>query len=32
MFALPMMHMRITDHTTEAFDEEEEDESMPPRY
>ena len=31
MFALPMMHMRIKDHTTETFDDDDDDLS-PPRH
>jgi len=32
VFALPMMHMRIEDHTTDAFDDYDEDSSsVPPR-
>ncbi|KAF9650654.1 MFS general substrate transporter, partial [Thelephora ganbajun] len=31
VFALPMMHMRIKDHTTDAFDYDEDSSSAPPR-
>ena len=31
VFALPMMHMRIKDHTTETFDDDDDDLS-PPRH